>query len=82
MRKRTLVGGGCGHFVTFSTLGRRHLLATPRARQIVISHLGKLADEGRVHVSGFVIMPDHVHAVLWFHDDRDLSEVMKVWKAG
>jgi putative transposase len=25
-------------------------------------------------------MPDHVHAVLWFRDDKDLPEVMQIWK--
>jgi putative transposase len=73
---------GTAHFVTFSAYGRRKLLSTPAARQIVISQLGKLVSENKVHISGFVIMPDHVHAILWFDDDRLLPEVIRIWKAG
>jgi len=77
-----LVGGGASHFVTFSTYGRRNLLAAPEARDIVMAHLDALACDDRVKVSGFVIMPDHVHALLWFKDDRELAKVMNVWKTG
>jgi len=80
-RKRTLVGSGCSHFVTFSTFGRRKLLSTSAARRIVMDELNRLAEADRVRVTGFVIMADHVHALLWFGDDRDLAEVMNVWKA-
>ena len=79
--KRTLVGGGCAHFVTFSTFGRRRLLATSVARRIVMTELNRLAEADRVQVAGFVVMPDHVHALLWFDDDRRLPEAMNVWKA-
>jgi putative transposase len=80
MRKHVFTGEGHYHYVTFSCLGRRSLLATARARQIVISVLGTLAQRDRVRVAGFVIMPDHVHAVLWFNNDEDLPTVMQTWK--
>ncbi|HUT55798.1 MAG TPA: transposase [bacterium] len=81
MTKRTITGGGNTHFVTFGCAGRRQLLNTPRSRQIVISVLSGLSRQGRVSVSGFVIMPDHVHALLWFKQgDSVLAEVMKTWK--
>ena len=50
MARKIFTGQGSGHFVTFGTLGRRSLLASPRARQVVISQLGKLAGQGRVKV--------------------------------
>jgi len=81
MKKRAIAGAGNAHFLTFSCAGRRKLLNTPHSRQIVISVLAGLADQGRVCVSGFVIMPDHVHALLWFKDsDSRLPEIMKTWK--
>jgi len=69
------------HYITFSTYGRRSLLSTPLARQIVISVLGRLVRGGKVRVSGFVIMHDHVHAILWFGDDTELPGVLQTWKS-
>jgi len=81
MRRKICTGEGAFHYVTFSTRGRRKLLSNPQARQIVISVLGKLSYRGEVKVSGFVVMPDHVHAVLWFDNDADLPRIMRVWKS-
>ncbi len=81
MKRKILTGGGAAHFVTFGTYGRRSLLASPRARQVVISQLGKIAAQGEAKVSGFVIMPDHVHALLWFNDDSVLPEMLDQWKS-
>ena len=50
-------------FVTFSCYRRRRLLDHARARQVVIS---LLATELATHEGiccGFVVMPDHVHAI-------------------
>ncbi|HUT91003.1 MAG TPA: transposase [Thermoguttaceae bacterium] len=68
-------------FVTFSCYRRRRLLDHPRARQIVIS---VLADELNDHTGtccGFVVMPDHVHAIVWFDEVQQLSPFMRVWKS-
>ncbi|MFO8056623.1 MAG: transposase [bacterium] len=81
VKKRTLVGANVAHFVTFSTYGKRRLLSTAAARDMVIFSLDCLARADRVKVAGFVIMPDHVHALLWFDDDRNLANVMNVWKS-
>jgi REP-associated tyrosine transposase len=46
--------------------------------------MGVLADELNKHngtCSGFVIMPDHVHAILWFGETERLSPFMRVWKS-
>jgi putative transposase len=29
---------------------------------------------------GFVVMPDHVHAILWFPQSNELSRFMHAWK--
>jgi len=80
MTKRIATGAGESHFVTFSTFGRRELLGSGQPRQIVISVLSTLAAKGEVKVSGFVIMPNHVHAVLWFDDDAVLPKTIQTWK--
>ena len=81
-RKRSYTGNNDFHYVTFVCHGRRKLLLTPAERQIVISVPGGLVRRGKLYLSGFVIMPDHVHAILWFRDDNDLPATMKTktWK--
>ncbi|HYF50257.1 MAG TPA: transposase [Planctomycetota bacterium] len=68
------------HFTTFSCYGRRRLLNTDQAKRIVLGVLGSqlAAQSGRC--VGFVIMPNHVHALVWFTRQGQSSEFMKVWK--
>ena len=40
---------------------------------------GELAGHEGV-CSGFVVMPDHVHAIVWFPVPKRLSRFMKQWK--
>ncbi|MFH1923827.1 MAG: transposase, partial [Planctomycetota bacterium] len=68
-------------FVTFSCYRRRRLLDHPRTRQIVMSILAaELVSHGGT-CCGFVVMPDHVHAIVWFPEPGRLSAFMQVWKS-
>ncbi|MCG8583705.1 MAG: transposase [Pirellulales bacterium] len=67
-------------FVTFSCYKRRRLLDHPDARQIVIEFLASELECRSGVCSGFVIMPDHVHAIVWFPETNQLSDFMKQWK--
>jgi len=81
MKKKTHTGCGNSHFVTFRCAGRRVLLGEPPVRQIAMSVLSSLAERGRVEVSAFVIMPDHVHALVWYPaGDKEHSNVIQTWK--
>jgi REP-associated tyrosine transposase len=68
------------HFVTFSCYRRRRLLDDDRAKRIVLGTLN--AQLRRLHGQcvGFVVMPNHVHAIVWFDQSGRLSEFMKQWK--
>ena len=64
------------HFVTFSCYKRRKFLQPDRAKRIVIGYLSsRLAKHDGLCI-GFVIMPDHVHALVWFPKTRQLSPFM------
>jgi len=68
-------------FITFSCYRRRRSPDHPRARQVV---MGVLAEELKKHAGaccGFVIMPDHVHATVWFPQAGRLSGFMQTWKS-
>ncbi|MBX3411540.1 MAG: transposase [Pirellulales bacterium] len=52
----------------------------PRAKEIVIDLLAEELAKRQGGCFGFVVMPDHVHATVWFRAVGCLSEFMKVWK--
>lgn len=68
------------HFVTFSCFKRRQFLSPDRAKRIVIGHLGSRLTAYDGLCLGFVIMPDHVHALIWFPEAGQLSPFMNRWK--
>ena len=68
------------HFVTFSCYRRRNLLDHPTPRKIVLETLSEQLTRLDGRCLGFVIMPNHVHAILWFPVVGKISELMKQWK--
>ena len=66
--------------MTFSCYKRRLYLHTDFAKRIVIGELGSRLAHHRGICLGFVIMPDHVHALIWFPEVRQLSPFMNKWK--
>ena len=68
------------HFVTFSCYRRRRLMERDRPKQIVLEILASQLDRTQGRCLGFVIMPDHVHTVLWFSRPAQVSGFMKGWK--
>lgn len=78
--KRTYDIAGHAHFISFSCYKRRRLLDTDTAKRIAISHLALEMKKHEAQCAGFVIMPDHVHALVRFSEPGHLSEFMKQWK--
>ena len=68
------------HFVTFSCYKRRKFLQHDQAKRIVIGQLGSRLSRHDGLCIGFVIMPDHVHALIWFPEPGQLSAFMNKWK--
>ena len=71
---------GHAHFVTFSCYKRRALLQHDAAKRIVIGIMHSQLKQQNGFCSGFVIMPDHVHVVVWSNAPNQLSIFMKQWK--
>jgi putative transposase len=71
---------GHAHYVTFSCYRRRRLLDDDNAKRIVIGMLNTQLKIRNGKCTGFVVMPDHVHAVVWFPKNGQLSDLMKQWK--
>ena len=78
--KRTYDREGHAHFVTFSCYRRRRLLDHDRSKKIVLGVLNSQLALQRGRCVGFVVMPDHVHAIVWFPEPDQISHFMKQWK--
>ena len=68
------------HFITFSCYRRRKLLDHDRAKRVVLSVLNSQLARRKARCVGFVVMPDHVHAIVWFPVSGQLSVFVQQWK--
>ena len=80
MRRRTYDQELFAHFVTFSVERRRRLLDLDYPKRIVLGVLNEELETFNARCVGYVIMPNHVHAVIWLPKTRQLSQFMKAWK--
>lgn len=67
-------------FVTFSCYHRRRLLDCEPLRDALLELLAQKLTEYCGICSGYVVMPDHVHTIVWFEAPGELSRFMKSWK--
>jgi hypothetical protein len=68
-------------FVTFSCYRRRRLLDDPRVRDDFVKITSKKLRDHQGICCGFVVMPQHVHAIVWFDATGALSPFMKKLEA-
>lgn len=80
VQRRVYDGNGHVHFVTFSCYKRRKLLAPDQAKRIVLGELGSRLRQLGGLCLGFVDMPEHVHALVWFPATGQISGFMSQWK--
>jgi len=79
-RRRIIDDRLYAHFVTFSVFRRRRLLDHDHLKRILLGMLNAESPEHAARCIGFVIMPDHVHAILWFPTTGRLSRFMHGWE--
>ncbi|HEV3271157.1 MAG TPA: transposase [Candidatus Methylacidiphilales bacterium] len=79
-KRRILDLPGQYHFLTFSTYQRRRFLDSGETRNIVLEVLQKCLVTQRANCAGFVVMPDHVHALISGEEDFKISPFVQVWK--
>ncbi|QDU78439.1 Transposase IS200 like protein [Polystyrenella longa] len=65
------------HFVTTSCYDRRMFFSIERAAEIFQWALTSQAEKQNAHLIGYVIMPEHVHFIIWFPEPGQLSNFMK-----
>ncbi len=79
-RRRVYDEEGHSHYLTFSCCGRRKLLNQDRCKRIVIHYLEECRAELDGLVFGFVIMPEHLHALVRLPQKGRLSLFKQEWK--
>ncbi|MAT68955.1 MAG: hypothetical protein CMJ58_05470 [Planctomycetaceae bacterium] len=79
-RRRIIDDRLYANFVTFSVDRRRRLLDRERPKRILLGVLGDELTAFTAKCVGFVVMPDHVHAIVWFPEAGQLSRFMHAWK--
>jgi putative transposase len=72
--------GTFAHYVTFSCYKRRKYLQPDTCKRIVIGTLGHQLAAQKGICTGFVVMLDHVHALVWFCEEFQISLFMDRWK--
>jgi putative transposase len=78
--RRIYIGEQHAHFVTLSCYKRRRLLDHDSVKRVVLGCLSAQLQRLAAVCVGFVIMPDHVHTLLWFPEQEWLSQLMEHWK--
>lgn len=68
------------HFVTFSVYRRRRLFSLDQPKRILLGVLNDELASFDARCVGFVVMPDHVHALIWLPTTGNLSNFMHGWK--
>ena len=72
--------GTFAHYVTFGCNKNRKLLSPDRCKRIVLGQLAAQLKRQNAICVGFIVMPDHVHALVWFPEEFQISEFMGKWK--
>ena len=73
---------GQGHFVTFCCYHRRRLFTTDASCRIFESALERVRRSFKLHVYGYVVMPEHVHLLLSEPQRDTLADALKSLKQG
>lgn len=79
-RRRIIDDELYAHFVTFSCYRRRRLLDPDHPKRIVLGTLNHQLSSLKAKCVSFVVMPDHIHAIIWLPETGQLSRFMRGWK--
>ena len=69
------------HCLTFSTYQRRPFLNRDRCRQWVVEGIARARERLGFHLWAWVIMPEHVHLVVWVREGIGISDILKSIKS-
>ncbi|HEY6270519.1 MAG TPA: transposase [Terriglobales bacterium] len=68
------------HFITTSTYHRARLFDAELFRNLFVHALGQARDSLAFRLIGYVVMPEHVHLLLWPAPEADPSRILQSLK--
>lgn len=68
------------HFLTFSCFGQQAFLSKDRSRLWFLDSLQRARGRYPFDLWGYVIMPEHVHLLIWPHEGVEISKILKSLK--
>jgi putative transposase len=68
------------YFVTWAVVNWLPIFTEPAYRQIILDSLNYLRTYKHTQLNAFVVMPTHVHAILWPDDGINLSDITRDFK--
>jgi putative transposase len=71
---------GCLHFITFSCFQRRPLLDSVQSREIFERELERVRQWYGCYITGYVVMPEHMHLLVSEPERSQLSVVIQMLK--
>ena len=69
------------YYLTFTTLNKKPILATPKIADIVFESFDWLETNDRLRWFCIVVMPDHIHAVIQLGSKQTLSRLIQSFKS-
>jgi putative transposase len=79
---RRFYGGNDLHFLTFSCYERQPFLSSGARRDLFLETLERICRRYRLVVSGYVVMPEHVHLLVSEPQRETLSTAIQALKLG
>jgi putative transposase len=77
-----IVAGVRTFFVTSSVAGKRNLLQSDRSAQLFIEVLYHYRSQHKYRLHGFVVMPDHFHALITVGEEISIERAVQFIKGG
>ena len=68
------------YFVTWTIVDWLNVFSEASYRQIALDSLAYLRSHKNTELNAFVVMPSHIHAILWPKDGINLSDIIRDFK--
>jgi putative transposase len=68
------------YFVTWTIVDWLDIFSEDSYRQIALDSLAYIRSQKNTELNAFVLMPSHIHAILWPNDGINLSDVIRDFK--
>lgn len=80
MALKTINIPGHAYFVTSKVYKNKNVFVYKKFCEIIIDTLKYVREQGKLKLLGYVIMPDHLHLIVWPQGEKYISDIMRDFK--